>query len=412
MKSPVREHASSLSDREALRLSHAAGTLPSRKRGRLRRWRQPVLAVAALLGLVGSGCPPGSLPTLPTTYLLLGTPSLFGPRGAPGSVALQAFSSPDGVRWTSVGPPNGPCPDAPGNPVTAACARADIAPGLSNSPTQYVAAWWGQENDANLPRNDFNFGCYQHGSMLFISTHSPSRAGGWSTPTGVFCFASGDLDAMTRPAVARLPSTDQWFAAFRDANDGSITVLPIPVPGTTPASAPIPVPAVQSTTAVAFGALNSTTLVLAVGSGAAIRVMTSANGMPFVPAGGTIALEASGPLTSGASGGTFAPYLSSGADGLLLAVARSHPGAGQGNDILVFTSSDGITWTRQGAAESIGGASGLYTPAANGVSTSPVVAFPNYPITNTNVVYQGRTVTVPLNQQSGVALAFGPTPTL
>src|SRR5258707_385705 len=117
MTSLVRKHVPPVHDKDALRLNHASGTA-LKKRVRLRQWGQPVLAVLAVLGLVGAGCPQ---PILPTTYLMLGAPSVFGPRGAPGSVALQAFTSPDGVRWTSVGSPNGPCPNPPGNPVAAAC---------------------------------------------------------------------------------------------------------------------------------------------------------------------------------------------------------------------------------------------------------------------------------------------------
>ncbi len=380
-------------------------------------WGKSGLIQGALLvvtALMVADCTPGGrpvVPVVPTTYVMLGTPSLFGPRGAPGSVGLEAFSSTDGTGWTKVVAPNGPCPSAPGNPPSAACARADIAPGLSNSPTEYVAAWWSQKNDSSLPFA-FDSRCFDRGSILFVSTHAPSAGPGWSTPASLVCLASGNLDPDSRPAVAWSPGARRFAVAFRDANDGSITVFRFPS-GPGPTTTTISVPPVSSTTAVALTYLNSDTLVLAVGDGSAIRIMTSTNGMPFVPAGGVTALEAGSPLAATASNKLYAPYLAAGADGAILAVARRH-GAGttQQNDIVVFSTSDGLTWTRRSAAERIGGNAGIYTPAAAGVSTSAVVAFPNYPRLNTAVVAGGGTVTVPINQQTGVALAFGPTPAL
>jgi hypothetical protein len=389
--------------------------VPAKSLPRAFDWGRRWLPLAVVLAL--AGCGPGSCGapsiTAPTTFLMMGTAHVAGPQGHVASVPLQAFSSPNGIMWTKVTPPNGPCPSAPANPPAAACARSDLAPALSSSPTQYVAAWWGQENDTST---GFNTGCLRDGSQLLVSAHTPSGATGWSSPVVVRCSAAGNIDAQSRPALAWLPSgpggAEQWFVALRDASDGSILVDPIPVPGTNPATNSIPVPFVQADSNVAFAALNSTTLVLAFRApGSTLRVLTSTNLMPFVPAFGAIALESGGSLTTG----PFAPYLASSPLGALLAVARAHPGGGPQSDIVLFSSSDGITWTRQGAAENVGGPAGIYIPAANGSNSSFVVAYPNYPAANDTVVRVTSatpSVTVPLIESEGVALAFGPTPTL
>ena len=117
-----------------------------RTRPQRQSWARPELAFAfVLFGCAGE--PPA------TTFLMMGTESLFSAQGRPGSVTLRLLSSSDGGdSWAGVEGPNGPCTATVplDNAVQFNCARADIAPALSNSPTQYVAAWWGQINYLSL----------------------------------------------------------------------------------------------------------------------------------------------------------------------------------------------------------------------------------------------------------------------
>jgi hypothetical protein len=211
-------------------------------------------------------------------------------------------------------------------------------PALASDPDTDVAAWWGQRTDHNLPSN---FQCgWQDGSCLMAATHQPHAARGWTSLPVIVYAADGDVDTNSRPALAWLPDgagNQEWFIAYLDVAYG-IQVVPLPVPHKTTVPNPIPVPRVTLTTPVAFAAMNSNTLVLAFGStddhgNPVIRIMTSSNLQPFVPTGGTIALESGSPLPSVASSGTFAPYLASSATGILLAVARAHAAGSPANDI-------------------------------------------------------------------------------
>src|SRR6516165_2998867 len=84
------------------------------------------LFISLICLLASSGCNQCSPITVPTTFMMIGTPPVFGRQGAPASEAMNVFTSPDGVNWTKVASPDGPCPSPGGNPTVALCARTDV----------------------------------------------------------------------------------------------------------------------------------------------------------------------------------------------------------------------------------------------------------------------------------------------
>jgi hypothetical protein len=380
-----------------------------------------VLRLAASLALIGLAAGQCVVPTLPSTYVLLGVAAAYDSNGLPDAGPLKLFkftpsdTTPWGSAW-SLGPsPVGNCPTQRDNP-TNQCARSDIAPAIASSNAIYVAAWWGPKNDPNLTSDANCAG----GSQLLGASFDPT-AGTWTPASRMTCLAGDHLGPASRPALVWAGETNVWYLAFADAKDGSVTVLAFPGPGSSETQVAVPC-CVAGAVAIGESAVKDPAtgqfvpvLYLAWNDGS-LHTLKSMNGATFTNLG--FAREAGDQEAGNTLPGITAnllilpPFMGATIDGPLLAVSRASY-AGNGNEIALFTTSDGVTWTWRVALAGVPGAT--ITPAVTGAPATPVISYPNGPTAEflggeptTAVAGPGGTVVLPMSQSVGVGMAFGP----
>jgi hypothetical protein len=283
-------------------------------------------------------------------------------------------------------------------------------------------------NDLSDLPNSLRRGCFAGGYVLYLASTDTTGAAGWTTPRPVTCVAGGDVEspdgffAVSRPVIAWMPNRDQWVVAVRDATDKHIYVSG---PLTLGTFSPVPMTQlpVTSDEAPALAHLDSNTLVLAIHnsnpnnpnlprtpSGYFLTTLTSTDGTTFTA--GATAVVAGAPLDAG----PVAPFLGNGVDGAMLAVARAQPGMVADHvQIVVFTSTNGTTWTPGAALSGISGSigGGYFAPAVAGISTGPLFAYPDSPRSAvTNASLGGAASTIPTNSTTEVAAVYAPMPKL